>query len=270
MQPLVVEVPLHQLHHRPVEQQAPRLGVVAQPALDRVARGRRPDPHVIRAVGAKPVAQPALDRVHRAPACQVARRKAPDLLLAPLVVVPKLDAATVLERHEHPALGRRPPEAVTLEVELAHHQRMQQAHHVCAGRHAHAGPRLVQRARAPDLLPRLEHQHPAPSARQIGRTREPVVPRPDHDHVPPPSGQRAHRLGQPDPPEHGGGGALRGWMIQATASLSGILSEAKDRVGSTSEPLASLACLSRSFASLRMTRKNVSLIGCVGRWTQGG
>src|SRR6266446_323620 len=42
-------------------------------------------------------------------------------------------------------------------------------------------------------------------------------------------------------------------------SLGVILSEAKDRVGGTSEVPASLACPSRSFASLRMTRYRLPL-----------
>jgi hypothetical protein len=39
LQPLVLEVPLHQFDHRPLEQQSARLGVAAQPPLDVRARG---------------------------------------------------------------------------------------------------------------------------------------------------------------------------------------------------------------------------------------
>ena len=126
----------------------------------------------------------------------VPRREPPNLLLAALVVLPQLNAAPVLERHEHAAGRRRPAEPVALEIELPHHQRMQQAGHVGAGRHADPGPGLLERARASHLLARLEHQHPPSRAREIGRASEAVVSGSDDDHVPLRAGERAHRVGQ--------------------------------------------------------------------------
>ena len=103
-----------------------------------------------------------------------------------------------------PAAGR-PAEAVAREIQLAHDQRMQQPDDVGAGRHPHAGPRLLQRAGAAHPLARLQHEHPLPGSRQVRGAREPVVPRPDHDRRPTRrAGERPHRLRQTDPAEHGG------------------------------------------------------------------
>ena len=63
----------------------------------------------------------------------------------------------------------------------------------------HAPP---TRSRASSTSTRL------PRAGEIRGAGEPVVSRPDHDRVPSPRGQRAHRLRQPDAAEHRGGRAL--------------------------------------------------------------
>jgi hypothetical protein len=88
--------------HRPFEEQLVRFAVSRQPSFDLLTSGRGADPEVAVPLGANRVAEPALDVVHRAPAVQVPRREAPDLVLAALVV-PELDALAVVEGTNIPA-----------------------------------------------------------------------------------------------------------------------------------------------------------------------
>ena len=149
LEALVVEEMLDVLDHRPVEQDAQRLGVSRQPALDLVA-GRSPaDPEVAIAVGPQCVAQPALHVAERPPARQVAGREPRDLLLAQPIVVPELDARAVLERDEQPGRGRRPSEPVLGHPQLVDHQRVEQSDQVGTGRDPSPRPDLLERAGAP-------------------------------------------------------------------------------------------------------------------------
>ena len=167
MQPLVVEVALDQLDHRPLEQQPERLGVAAE-ARARSPRGwaTAPIQTSSRPVGPERLAQ----RGASPPASPASRRGRPgrsrrDLRLAALVVVPELDAAPVLERHEQPAVGRRPAEAVAREVELV------------ASPADAAGPprrRRATSARRATAPPACRRRRPAPAPRAPARACPPA------------------------------------------------------------------------------------------------
>ena len=95
------------------------------------------------------IPEPRLDRGEIAPAVNVARREAANLVFAPLVFVPELDAAAVLERNEEPRGCRIPLEAVGGQVQLFDHQGMEQSDEVGARGDPVAGPGFVDRARSP-------------------------------------------------------------------------------------------------------------------------
>jgi hypothetical protein len=209
--PLVVHVALDHLDHGPFEEQLPRLPIAAQPALDLVAMRGGVEPEVAVAVGTERVAQTSLHRLHRPPSGEIPGGEALDLGLAARVVVPQLDTAPVLERHEEAADRGHPAEAVARKIELADHLLMQQPGDVGAGRHAHPGPRLLHGARAPHPVARLQHQHGPPGPRQVRGAGQPVVTGPDDDRVPPPPGEIGHGLRQADASEHGRGGTEARW-----------------------------------------------------------
>ena len=135
------------LDHRPFEEQLPSLVVAAEPALDLVARRGSTDPEVAVAVRPKRIAQPLLHVAEGPPALQVRRRQAADLLLAQFVVVPELDAGAVVERNEHPGLGRQPLEAVVDHLQLVDDAGMEQPDQVGARRDAIARPDLDRACR---------------------------------------------------------------------------------------------------------------------------
>src|SRR6185312_9173078 len=133
LHPLVLEITLHQLNHRPLEQEAKGLWVAAQSSLDLLSSGSGPDPKIAVALGAQGISQPALDRLHRPPALEIARREPLDLGLASPVVIPQLDAGPVFEGDEHAAGRWQPAKAVTRQVELRDDQGMEQTGDIGAG-----------------------------------------------------------------------------------------------------------------------------------------
>ena len=133
LQPLVAQVMLDELDHRPLEQELARLVVAADPLFELGPRGRSSEPEVSVARGPQGVAEPALDVAEGAPAGDVARREPGDLGLALRIVVPELDALTVLERHEQPGAGREPVEPAAGQVELGDDPGMQQPGEIGTG-----------------------------------------------------------------------------------------------------------------------------------------
>ena len=198
---LVVDVAVEGLGDRLLEHDRDRLVVVAQELLQlRAGRGGA-HPGIARP-GAKHPAQP-LEQLF-------VGVKAPDVPLREAVLTEVGGGALPIDEQPHrAAIGQRAPQvgvghqdpvAVALELELADHQAVEQADDVGAGADqvARVRKRLLQRARSADPLPSLEHQHRAAGSRQIGGSREPVVPPADHDRVPVPGGQLAERGRQPD------------------------------------------------------------------------
>src|SRR5208337_4292948 len=100
LEPLIPEVVFDALDHRPLKEHVPSLDIAAEPLVDLVHGGGLADPEIVCAGGSKRVAESRLDRAKVAPALDVDGRKPADLALATLVVIPKLDAAAVLKRHE--------------------------------------------------------------------------------------------------------------------------------------------------------------------------
>ena len=88
--------------------------------------------------------------------------------------------------------------AVAVQRELLDHERVQEPGEVGARRDRVARPRLLERARAADLVAALEHEHAAAGAGEVGGGGQPVVPRADDDGVPAPGGEFGGRHA-PDP-----------------------------------------------------------------------
>ena len=134
--------------------------------------------------------------------------------LGPGVVEPLAERGAVLERDPEVRVGDEEAQAAAAEVELAHHQLVEQADDVGAGADdvAVVVERALQRAGAAEPLAALEHEHAAPGPRQVGGRGEAVVAAADDDHVPLAGGEVAERLRQPDLAE------LLGDLVHATTS----------------------------------------------------
>ncbi len=193
LEPLVLEVVLDAIDHRPLEEEMPGLDVAPQPLVDLLERGGSADPEVASPGGPQGVAQPRLDRGKIAPAVNIDGREAANLVLAPLVIVPELNAAAVLERDEKPRDGGKPLETVGCHVQFFDHQRVEQPDEIGAGRDAVARPGLVDGARPPHPLPRLDHQDVLARSCQVGCAGQAVVSRPHYDGVPASRSQLADR-----------------------------------------------------------------------------
>ena len=112
----------------------------------------------------------------------------------------------VLERDPEIRVGDEEAQAAAAEVELAHHQLVEQADDVGAGADdvAVVGERPLQRAGAAEPLAPLEHEDAAAGPRQVGGRGQPVVAAADDDDVPLAAGEVAERLRQTDLAELGG------------------------------------------------------------------
>ena len=129
-----------------------------------------------------------------------------DFGFAASVVVPKLNAGAIEEGNEEAIDGGGPLVTAAGQIELLDDQRMQQAGEIGAGRHAHAGERLLDGAGSADAGAALDDQDALAGARQVGRAGEAVVARADDDHVPGAGGQFADGEGKADFAEDGGCG----------------------------------------------------------------
>src|SRR6185369_9657884 len=104
--------------------------------------------------------------------------------LAPVLVVvrPLREVVAIVEWRQR-AFERQDLQPVARELELADDFRPQQAHYVGEDGEAKAGEHFLAHRRAADALTTLEHQHLAAGAREIRRTREPVMAAADDDGV---------------------------------------------------------------------------------------
>ena len=113
----------------------------------------------------------------------VARRELRHLAARQFLVRSHQQEAAVRERREGRGAARQELEAVPGELQVPDDLRAQQAVDVRRGGHLEPGPQLFRDARPTDQLAPLEHQHPHPRAREIGRRHEAVVAGPDDDDV---------------------------------------------------------------------------------------
>ena len=189
------------LEHRRVgvlEQRRDRDLVAAEAVLDQLARRRVGEPQVVRALGAQRVADAGVEPDVLAVAAAVG---VAELRHRAVLVDPLRERAAVVARDGHVGvLGPQRDQlvAVAVQRELLDHERVQQPGEVGAGRDREARPRLLERARAADLVAALEHEHAAPGAGEVGGGGQPVVARADDDGVPAPGGQIGGRHA-PDP-----------------------------------------------------------------------
>ncbi len=96
------------------------------------------------------------------------------------------------------------------QLQLIHHQGMEQTDEVGTGGYLDAAPELFERASAADALARLQHQHTLAGAGEVSRACQAVVAGADDDVVPWSRGQLVQRHRQADLAEHGVGGRHRG------------------------------------------------------------
>src|SRR6185312_13825541 len=165
--PLILQEPLDVLGHGPFEQELSGIFVTSEPRFDIVARWRRTNPHVARAVRAEGVADSALDVAHGAPACEVLEREARDLRFAPGVLVPELNTRPVVERDEHASSRGIPFESTPRKRQLVDHQLVKKARDIRARREPHPRPRLLERACAAYAISRLQDHDLSPSTGEI-------------------------------------------------------------------------------------------------------
>src|SRR6266566_5012508 len=95
LQLLIDQIMFNEFSHRPVEEHPPCFLVSAQPLVNLFARRSLADPKISVACGTQGIARPANHIAHCAPALQIPWSKSSNLIFAPLVVVPELNAGVV-------------------------------------------------------------------------------------------------------------------------------------------------------------------------------
>src|SRR5271168_527876 len=133
LQPLVDEIALDELRHRPLEKKTVRLGIACKEVLKLLVRRRIADPQIFWALvlvasenaacRPKRISQSANHVAHRPPAFDISGREAANLLFASRVIVPELDAAVVRKRHKETVDGRLPIKAPVWQIQFLDHQR---------------------------------------------------------------------------------------------------------------------------------------------------
>ena len=208
LQPLVPEVALDKLRHRPVEEQ--------QLVLLRRRRA------VLRSARAWAARRSTDRRCTLMAQAHRRRRRITSLMARQPSTSPGASARTssahrssssqswTLEPSrkgtKRPVDRGRPSVSAPRQFQFFDHQRMQQSGKIGAGRHAHAGEGLLDGAGAANALPALDHQHALAGPRKIGRASQAVVACADNDHVPGSGCQLANGDRQSDFAEHFGSG----------------------------------------------------------------
>ena len=193
----VGHVPFDDVGDRGVEQDLDQLGIVAQSFLEFGAGRRGAEPGVGRlaVVASEGPPDAAEERLVGQVAVDIAGRDLGHAGRGPGRVVPQDERGAVVERAPQVRVDRLHPVAPPPQAELLDDQRVEQPDEVGAGAHHESlvGERRFQRARPSELAPPLEHQHRPPGPGQVGGGGQPVVARPDDDHVPRPAGGVADR-----------------------------------------------------------------------------
>src|SRR6185312_15725450 len=158
--------------------------VGAEAVIDFRRRRSISNPQVAPTRGTQSIAQPANHVAHGAPSFRIARGEPGDLGIASGIVVPKLHAGAVEKRDEKAVYRRGPLEAARAQSKLVNHQRMQQPGKIGAGRHAHAGEWLLNRAGSAYALAAFQNQHALAGPREISSAGKAVVPRAYNNGVP--------------------------------------------------------------------------------------
>src|SRR5216683_4648943 len=184
LQPLIDQIVFNEFSHRPVEEYSPRFFVATKPLVNLFTRRSLADPKISVACGTQCIARPANHIAHRAPALDIARGEASNLIFAPLVVVPELNAGVVQKGNEESVDRGAPFKAARGKIQLRNNQRMQQPGKIGAWRHAHAGKRFFDRTSPTHTRTAFKYDHALACPRQIGRAGESVMARSDHDHIP--------------------------------------------------------------------------------------
>src|SRR5215469_14464565 len=108
LQSLIAQVVFDKFSHRPVEEYAPGLSISIKPVFNLLACGRLADPHISHISWPQGIAQSANRIVHCAPTLHIPGRKIANLILAALIIVPKLNARIVSKRNKKPCDRRSP------------------------------------------------------------------------------------------------------------------------------------------------------------------
>ncbi len=184
LQPLILEVMLDELCHRPIEQHPASLLILAQASVQLFRGGSVANPKVTIAGGPQSIPQTPNHCRHGHPAIHIARSEAPNLSLARVVVIPQLNTAAIKKRHKEAIRSRRPMKPSFHQSQLIHHQRVQQPCKISARRHPHPWERLLDGTGAPHTCPALQHQDAFACPGQVGRAGEAIMAGADDDGVP--------------------------------------------------------------------------------------
>ena len=209
LQPLVLEITLDELRHRPMEEHLAGFLIVAQASVDLLLGGRVADPNIAIAGGPQSIAQAPDHGGHRFPAIHIAGSKAPDLFFAGIVVIPELHAGAIEKGNKEAVRSGRPMKTAIHQSQLIDHQRMEKSGKISARRHADAGEGLFDGAGASDARPAFEHQDALAGACQVGSAGEAVMTGADDDGVPRPRSQLRNGLREADLAQDGGCGRGR-------------------------------------------------------------
>ena len=206
LEPLIGHVAVDRLRHRLLEHDRDQLGVAEQ--LRDLGPGRR---RALPGVAPRAAAQQAAGAVEHL----LVRERAPDVVLGEPVGAHVGDASVLVEelgvggpvRERAPQVGIRDHDLVPVppQVELRDHEVVKQPDDVGARADEvlGLGERLLERARAPELLATLQDHDRLPGPGQVRGSGEPVVPPADDDRVPVAGRQLADRRRQPDLPHRG-------------------------------------------------------------------
>ena len=203
----IVEVVLHHLRDRCLEDEVDHLAAAAEHRLDLGAGRRLALPGVALAL-AEQLADVVVELLVPPVAVDVALRDSERLEvgLGPAVIDELAQRAAVGERDPEVRVGDPPAQPAALQVEVVDHLLIEQAEHVGAGADHEplVGERPLERAGAAEPLAALEDEHRAPGPGQVGGGGEPVVAAADDDGVPVARGDLGDRHRQPDLAEVGG------------------------------------------------------------------
>jgi hypothetical protein len=121
--------------------------------------------------------------------------KVANLILAALIVVPKLNTRVVEKRDEEAIDRWRPLKSSAGQTQFFDYQRMQQTGEVGAWRHAHARKGLLYGAGPAYSVAALKYEHALACSRKIGRAGEPIVACSHDESIPSERGEFMHRRG---------------------------------------------------------------------------
>src|ERR1700761_320496 len=118
LQALIPQVVFDEFGHRPIEQHMLRLLISVKTRFNLFPCRRLTDPHISVVCRPQSIAQPADHVIHGAPAFYITECEVANLLLASLIIIPKLNAGSIQEWNEQSIHRRTPLKTATGQIQF--------------------------------------------------------------------------------------------------------------------------------------------------------